>query len=133
VITLVNPVVQTEGCCGRGAVAVGMPNVSPGSTPPMIYLVARQADQLEVAVGDIEVLLVAEIVIDAPHVIIGSQGLADAPQKSLGVVGVAAQRIVFQRHLLAPDLIHDGVEADAAGVAGASRALRRMIADAVPP
>ncbi len=34
-MVVVMPVVQTEGCCGLGAVAAGVPNVSPGNTPPM--------------------------------------------------------------------------------------------------
>ena len=48
---VVRPAVQTEGCCGRGAVAVGMPNVSPGSTPPISTWLRGQVDQLEIAIG----------------------------------------------------------------------------------
>ena len=75
--------------------------------------------------------LIAEIVIDAAHIVIGSQRQADRPQVGLGVVLVAAQRVVFERHVLAPDLVHGGVQANSARIAGAGRAGCRLISHAV--
>ena len=96
-----------------------------------IHLIVGQIGQAEVPVGGVEAIPLAEVMVHAGHVGVAVQRGADGREESLRVVLVARQGVVGERHVFVPELLDDWVKTEAARVAAAGRARRRLVCHAV--
>src|SRR3954454_15882795 len=130
---------RADGCGQSGYPVARLLNTRSGRNPlpygsaeqaADIGLTRRVLEKVEVAIARHQMPLLAEIVVNAPGVVIGDLRNSHVEQIALRVVTVSRLKVVRGRHEF-PDLAHDRIQTNPSRIARAGRAGCRLISLAI--